>query len=166
VEGVREADIAQAVARQLVALSDERIRYEPKRRPPRAGGLSVLRATLERSPPPVIISLHCDSSEHDPHRHICRSYYWPALPQSAALAETIAEVGKGRIAEESETVKAPWDRNGKPYTYPLLKVGTRASVLIELGYLSDVHTRRAMVTRAWQKRAAAAIDEAIRRWLT
>lgn len=166
VEGVREADIVREVARRLAALSGDGLTYELKRRPPRAGGLAVLRATLARNPPDVIVSLHCDSSKEDPHRHLARVYYWPELAGSAALAESIAEAATGEsgFAEHAATVRAPWDRNGKPYTYPLLRLGRRASVLVELGYLSDRHTRARMPDPAWQRRAAVRIDKATRRW--
>lgn len=163
VEGIREADIVQAVAKRLVALSGDGIAYEPKRRPAVSNGFSLLIATLRNNPPDVIVSLHCDSSARDPQKHICRVYH-ADRGDSKRLATALAFAARSTISEHSAVVKAPWDRAGKPYTYPLLRIGKRASCLVELGYLSDVHAREAMQTEAWQAKAARVLDLAIRGW--
>ncbi len=115
VEGVREADIVREVARRIATLSGDGLSYELKRRPPRAGGLAVLRAALARNPPDVIISLHCDSSEQDPRRHVARVYYWPKLDGSVGLAETIVNAAVGD----------PW---GSGEAHPCMKDGVRRSM--------------------------------------
>lgn len=171
VDGVQEARVVQAVAQHLSALSGSGVTYDPKRRPT-ATGLALLLHTIALNPPEAVVSLHCDSSATDPKIHRATVYYWlgdhdvKRRHRSVDLAKRMAaELESHQVASSVSIVSAPYAHGtDAEFTPGILRVG-KAAVLIELGYLSDVHTRAQMITPAWQEKAAVAIDAAVRDWI-
>jgi len=166
VEGVAEREIVVALAHRIPNLSGNGIEYVPTSRLPERNALWRFCARLLRREPDVVISLHCNSSKTDPDLHCCITYWDGKRRGSAGLANALAlsATGKAGFAEKSQVVRAPWDRNGRPYTYLVLFHGRQAAALIEVGFLSDIHARAAMLTEEWQARAVAAIDAGLRAW--
>jgi N-acetylmuramoyl-L-alanine amidase len=167
VGGVTERSIVVEVAHRFAALSGGAVSYFAKSRPGiLKGAMTAFLRSLGLSQPDVLISLHVNSSASDPHLHECIAYHRRGRPDSEHLAHLIAEEassGQWRFAEKSTVVVAPWNRGGKMYSYPPLRYGKVASVLVELGFLSDLHAREAMQRPEWWDRAAHAIDHALRR---
>jgi N-acetylmuramoyl-L-alanine amidase len=170
VNGVAEADINRAVAQRLCAKSDDLVQYDCKRRG--AGGLAALLSALRRNPPDVVVSLHCDSSASDPRLHRASVYHWSQDPNAARCASStllarwiVAQFTKAGASEHAEERNAPYPRGGKDFLPGILRVGKHASVLVEMGYLSDQHVRQSLVTATWQEKAADAIDAAVRGFL-
>jgi N-acetylmuramoyl-L-alanine amidase len=175
VDGVAEADVTRAVAQRLAARLDDAVTYALKRRAPGTGmyaGLRGLLRALRQNPPDVVVSLHCDSSASDPQVHRATVYWWEGDANaarrgaSATLARCLArELEAGHAAQVAVVKAAPYARGGTQLVPGILRTGRRAAALVEMGYLSDAHARAAMVTAAWQERAAEAIDRGVRTYL-
>ena len=167
---MRESDVVQAVAKAMIAGAPGF--YEPKRQPSIPGGVLVLLHTLLNNPPDVLVSLHCDASEkHPPCIHESRILYRSNDPVSSRREESaaLAEMIRGQallFAEKSRIMKAPYLREGRYYTPGvLIDRATRAAVLVELGFISDVHVEKAMRTEHWIAQAAGALTAAIQSYL-
>jgi len=60
---------------------------------------------------------------------------------------------------------APYMHNGKLFTPGILvNTAKRAAVLVEMGFVSDIHVAEAMNTIGWVARTATALDAGIRQW--
>ena len=164
---INEAEINKAVADHLKPLSDKRVSYEFKRQ--RGTNLLAVIKALLSNKPDIVISLHCDAGSQSLHQ--ASVYYWSADPKYSRNA-TSYELG-GRLAMAVEKMKvaehvilksAPYAREGNPHFLPgiLKNTAKKAAVLFEMGFISDIHTEHAMMTDAWQKNAATAIDIAVR----
>ncbi len=170
VAGVHEADLTRAVAQRLAARSDARVSYDLKRRPagmPSTAALRTLLRALKQNPPDLVVSLHCDAIGRPVELHRCTVRALGSRAASMELAQRMAAAATDpahQFAQAASVVAAPWMRGGKPFTPGILRYGRQASVLVELGMMDDPHVRAAMQTAAWQERAAAAIDAAVRAW--
>ena len=174
--GLTEAEVAQKVARCLVALSGDGVGYEPKRQPPGKKGLGILLETLRANPPQLLLSLHCNAHEWRPGKciHEARFYWWSEDPdmwrrgRSLKLGfELVVAAREGRMAAQAKTVSAPYARVWKGETMQFLpailrQTATVAVSLAELGFITDPHVETAMRTVEWQGRAACALDAWIR----
>ena len=168
--GVPEATINREVARALCALSDAAVTYEPKGQG--ILGLWTLTRALRANPPDVLVSLHCNAAQkHPPCIHEGQVYYWASDPDSErracslGLASAIREHAEGLMSERVTIRTAPYNRDGKPFTPGILvNTATRAAVLLEMGFISDVHVAKAMNTAGWVARTASALDSGIRQW--
>lgn len=159
VDNVKEADIITAVAHAI-----EKLGYTIKRRT--SQGLLWLLKTIGMMPD-AWVSLHCDSSAQDPGRHECKVYYLETREESKRLALCLVDALRNAHVAENVLLKtAPYNRAGKLYAYPPLKYGKRASVLIEMGFLSDVHFRMEAIKPEWQSRVASGIDNGIKAWIS
>jgi N-acetylmuramoyl-L-alanine amidase len=168
--GLREQDVVRQVAIAVCACSGDGLEYEPKRQGKL--GLFTLTRALRKNAPAVVVSLHCDAGTD--HLHQSRITWWEGDPDgvrrqaSARLANAIARTS-GAYCESAKVVAAPYARSdkGKPFTPGILvNTATRATVLVELGFISDPHTEAAMRTGAWVNRAAAALDASLREWVS
>ena len=168
--GVPEATITRNVAVALCALSDDVLTYEPKRQS--IVGLWTLTRTLHANPPDVLVSLHCDAAHHPPCIHEARIFHWVSDPNyerrtlSLGLASAICEHAEGLMSQRVTIRTAPYLRDGKQFTPGILvNTATQAVVLVEMGFVSDVHTAAEMNKPAWVARTAAGLDAGIRQWV-
>ncbi len=168
VEGVAERPILVALAHRMASLSGWGVEYVPCSRENERNALSRLCARLLRIGPSLVVSFHLNSSAKPIELHQARIYWDGKRPASERLATALRAraIGPQGFAEQAVTVRAPWDRNGKPYTYPVLRDGKEAAALIEFLFLSDAHARAVAQTEAWQQRACRAVDLGVRDWLS
>ena len=69
------------------------------------------------------------------------------------------------MAQRAVICQAPYMHNGKLFLPGILvHTATRAVVLVEMGFVSDVHVAEAMNTATWVARTASALDAGIRQW--
>jgi N-acetylmuramoyl-L-alanine amidase len=171
--GLTEAEVVRAVAQRLVALSDSRLGYEPKRQAGTGTGLSVLLKTLCLNPPDLLVSIHCNAGSRTLDE--CHVYWWREDSDarrrldSSRLAGLIAiqvEAPEHRIAKRGRVLSAPYARADDPHFVPgiLRYTAKRAVVLVELGFITNPMIETAMATDVYQQHAAEALDAAIREW--
>ena len=167
---VNEAEINRAVAEQLKPLADTAVTYEFKRQQG-MNLLAVIKA-LEARKPDIVVSLHCDAGSTN--RHQASVYFWTADPSawrascSHTLATLLAQTAQTQHVAETAVVRsAPYAREGNPHFVPgiLRNTAKTAAVLFEMGFVTDPHTEHAMLTLAWQRNTATAIDLAIRQFI-
>ena len=169
--GVPEATINRNVARALCAYSDELIQYEPKRQS--ILGLWTVTRALKANPPDVLVSLHCNAAKHHPPCiHECRVYWLTddrcseRRADSLGLASSICQHSEGLMSQRAVICPAPYMHNGKLFTPGILvNTAKRAAVLVEMGFVSDIHVAEAMNTIGWVARTATALDAGIRQWM-
>ena len=168
--GVPEATINRNVVLAMCGLSDPALTYEQKRQS--ILGLWTLTRALHANPPDVLVSLHCDAAHHPPCIHEARIFNWIADPnyerrmRSLGLASAICEHTEGLMSQRVTIRSAPYLRDGKLFTPGILvNTATQAVVLVEMGFVSDVHTAAEMNKPAWVARTAAGLDAGIRQWV-
>ena len=174
--GLRERDLVRWVTLALCPLAGGGIVYEPKRQS--AAGLWTLTNALHKNPADVVLSLHCDSAKHPPCIHESRVVYWAEDPdhgraeRSRQLADSIRIHAEGSFAQKARLLTAPYSRaraNGSTYQLTpgiLVRTAKLAAVLVELGFVSDIHVEREMRKPEWIARAAVALDASLRAWTT
>ncbi len=170
-ERINEAEVVQAVARALVALSGDGITYEGKRQEGKdlAGLLYALRANK----PDVVLSLHLNAPSMKLHR---ADIYWylsdpnrERARQSHRLAGLIATEAMSddhHFAETAVVKTAPYARGNDPDFTPgiLVDTASKAIVLVELAFITDKHSEAFFMTPEGQQKAARALDTAVRKW--
>lgn len=167
-----ERDVVTAVAQSLAGhFSGAAVTYILKRRNFFPDLLRGLLRWIRRRRPPVVLSLHCDSAPGEHHRATVR--WWAQDPDSRrealsrGLAALIAnELQRQSVATSAGAVSCPYERDGRPYTPGvLINTARDAAVLVELGFISDVHVEATMITPGWVQRAASALDTGIRSYM-
>lgn len=172
-----EAEVNLRVAHALLPRTGNGLIYRGQRQPPGKRGLGIMLLALKTARPDLVLSIHCNGHEWRPGKciHRAEAFYWVQDPdrtrreRSLAFAEHLAATATGEpgYAETAMLKTFPVLRkraDGSTYwlTPGVMRYGVRAAAMIELGYVSDPHVEAAMRTIEWVRKAAAALDRALR----